>query len=124
MAMSLYAVAGIAGVPWFAEGSSGFAMASFGYILGFIAAAGIVGRVAEHGATLTVWRTAGLMVLGNLVIYAVGVTWLKYAIDATWTTALQLGVAPFLIGDVVKIAFAAGLLPLTWAGLRKAGLLK
>ena len=124
MAMSLYAVAGVAGVPWFAEGSSGFAMASFGYILGFIAAAGIVGRVAEHGATLTVWRTAGLMVLGNLVIYAVGVTWLKYAIDATWATALQLGVAPFLIGDVVKIALAAGLLPLTWAGLRKAGLLK
>ena len=124
MAMSLYAVAGVAGVPWFAEGSSGFAMASFGYILGFIAAAGIVGRVAEHGATLTVWRTAGLMVLGNLVIYAVGVTWLKYAIDVTWATALQLGVAPFLIGDVVKIALAAGLLPLTWAGLRKAGLLK
>lgn len=124
MAMSLYAIAGVAGVPWFAEGSSGFAMASFGYILGFIAAAGIVGRVAERGATLTVWRTAGLMVLGNLVIYAVGVTWLKYAIDATWTTALQLGVAPFLIGDVVKIALAAGLLPLTWAGLRKAGLLK
>ena len=123
LAMSLYAVAGVAGVPWFAEGSSGFAMASFGYILGFIIAAGIVGRVAEHGATLTVWRTAGLMVLGNLVIYAVGVTWLKYAIDATWATALQLGVAPFLIGDVVKIALAAGLLPLTWTGLRKAGLL-
>ena len=38
LAMSLYAVAGIAGVPWFAEGSSGFAMASFGYILGFIVA--------------------------------------------------------------------------------------
>ena len=124
LAMSLYAVAGIAGVPWFAEGSSGFAMPSFGYILGFIVAAGIVGRIAERGATLTVWRTAGLMVLGNLVIYAVGVTWLKYAIDSTWATALQLGVAPFLIGDVVKIALAAGLLPLTWVGLRKAGLLK
>ena len=124
LAMSLYAVAGVVGVPWFAEGSSGFAMASCGYILGFIVAAGIVGRIAEHGATLTVWRTAGLMVLGNLVIYAVGVTWLKYAIDATWATALQLGVAPFLIGDVVKIALAAGLLPLTWAGLRKADLLR
>lgn len=124
LAMSLYAVAGMAGVPWFAEGSSGFAMASFGYILGFIIAAGIVGRIAERGATLTVWRTAALMVVGNLVIYAVGVTWLKFAIDATWATALQLGVAPFLVGDVVKIALAAGLLPLTWAGLRKAGLLR
>ena len=46
MAMSLYAVAGMVGVPWFAEGSSGFALASFGYILGFIVAAGIVGRIA------------------------------------------------------------------------------
>lgn len=124
MAMSLYAVAGIAGVPWFAEGSSGFAMPSFGYILGFIVAAAIVGRIAEHGATLTAWRTAGLMIIGNLVIYAVGVTWLKFAIDATWATAIQLGVAPFLIGDAIKIALAAGLLPLTWLGLRKAGLLR
>jgi biotin transport system substrate-specific component len=123
LAMSLYAIAGVAGLPWFAEGSSGFAMPSFGYILGFILAAGIVGRIAEQGATLTVWRTAGVMILGNLVIYAVGVTWLKFAIDATWVTALELGVVPFLIGDVVKIALAAGLLPLTWAGLRKAGLL-
>ena len=123
LSMTLYAVAGIAGVPWFAEGSSGFAMPSFGYILGFIAAAAIVGRIAEHGATRTVWRTAGLMVIGNLVIYAVGVTWLKFAIDVTWVKALELGAAPFLIGDAIKIALAAGLLPLAWAGLRKAGLL-
>ena len=123
LAMAVYAVAGVAGVPWFAEGSSGFAMPSFGYILGFVIAAGIVGRIAEHGATRTAWRTAGLMVVGNLVIYAVGVTWLKYAIDVTWAKALELGVAPFLVGDAIKIALAAGLLPLTWAGLRKAGLL-
>ena len=123
LSMSLYAVAGIVGVPWFAQGSSGFAMPSFGYILGFIVAAGIVGRIAEHGATRTVWRTAGLMVLGNLVIYAVGVTWLKFAIDVTWVKALELGAAPFVIGDAIKIALAAGLLPLAWAGLRKAGLL-
>jgi len=123
LAMTVYAAAGIAGVPWFAEGSSGLAMPSFGYIVGFIVAAGIVGRIAQGGATRTVWSTAGLMVLGNLVIYAVGVTWLKFAIDATWATALQLGVAPFLIGDVVKIALAAGLLPLTWAGLKRAKLL-
>ncbi|MEY2965220.1 MAG: biotin transporter BioY [Candidatus Nanopelagicales bacterium] len=124
MAMSLYAVAGMVGVPWFAEGSSGFALASFGYILGFIVAAGIVGRIAEHGATLSAWRTAGLMIIGNLAIYSIGVTWLKYAIDSTWVTALQLGVVPFLIGDALKIALAAGLLPLTWLGLRKAGLLR
>lgn len=95
---------------------------SFGYILGFILAAFIVGRIAEHGATRSVARTAGLMVVGNLVIYAVGVTWLKVAIDVDWTTAIALGLAPFLIGDAIKIAAAAGLLPLTWKGLRKARL--
>lgn len=124
LSMALYAIAGVAGVPWFAEGSSGLALPSFGYILGFIVAAGIVGRIAEHGATHTVWRTAGLMIVGNAVIYAVGVTWLKFAIDVPWPTAVQLGVVPFLPGDAVKIALAAGLLPLAWAGLRKAGLLE
>lgn len=123
LSMSLYAVAGLLGVPWFAQGTHGFALPSFGYILGFIAAAAIVGRIAEGGATRSVLRTAGLMIVGNLVIYAVGVTWLKFAIGATWLKALQLGVVPFLPGDAIKIALAAGLLPLTWAGLRKAGLL-
>ena len=95
---------------------------SFGYILGFIAAAFIVGRIAEGGATRTPARTAGLMIVGNLVIYAIGVTWLKFAIGADWATAVALGATPFLIGDAIKIAAAAGLLPLTWRGLRKAGL--
>ncbi len=107
------------GVPWFSGGTSGFSNASFGYILGFILAAFIVGRLAERGASTTALRSAGLMVVGNLAIYAVGVTWLKFAIDVNWATALSLGVVPFLIGDAVKIALAAGLLPLSWKGLEK-----
>lgn len=112
--MVVYAAAGSAGVPWFSAGSSGWGGASYGYILGFIVAAGVVGRLAERGATLTPLRTAGLMVVGNLVIYAVGVTYLKFAIDSSWSTALSLGVTPFLLGDALKIALAAGLFPATW----------
>lgn len=122
LAMLVYALVGMAGVPWFAQGSSGFTAPSFGYIVGFIIAALVVGRIAEHGATRTAVRSAGLMIVGNLVIYAVGVTWLKFAIGADWATAIALGATPFLIGDAIKIAAAAGLLPLTWRGLRKAGL--
>jgi biotin transport system substrate-specific component len=119
LSMLLYVVAGVAGVPWFAQGASGFALASFGYILGFILAAYIVGRLAERGATHSVLRTAGLMVVGNLAIYAVGVTWLKFAIDVTWVEALTLGVLPFLLGDAIKIAAAAGLLPGVWRLLQR-----
>ena len=112
--MVVYAAAGSAGVPWFSAGSSGWGGASYGYILGFIVAAGVVGRLAERGATLTPLRTAGLMVVGNLVIYAVGVTYLKFAIDASWASAVGLGMTPFLLGDALKIALAAGLFPATW----------
>ena len=112
--MVVYAAAGTAGVPWFSAGSSGWGGASYGYILGFIVAAGIVGRLAEQGATRTALRTAGLMVIGNVVIYAIGVTYLKFAIDVTWFTALSLGMVPFLLGDALKIALAAGLFPATW----------
>ena len=122
LAMLVYALVGMAGVPWFAQGSSGFTAPSFGYIVGFIIAALVVGRIAERGATRTAVRSARLMIVGNLVIYAVGVTWLKFAIGADWATAIALGATPFLIGDAIKIAAAAGLLPLTWRGLRKAGL--
>lgn len=124
-AMGLYAIAGVAGMPWFAEGSSGYAAPSFGYIVGFIVAAFLVGKLAEHGATRTFARSIGLMIVGNLMIYAVGATWLKVNLDLPWfgeASAWAYGVKDFLIGDVVKILLAAGLLPLAWKGLRKAGL--
>lgn len=117
LAMTVYALVGMAGAPIYSQGASGFGGATFGYILGFIAAAFIVGRLAENGASTTPFRAAGLMVIGNIAIYAVGVSWLKVSMDMTWSMAIALGVTPFLIGDLIKIALAAGLLPLSWKGL-------
>lgn len=122
LAMLLYAVLGVAGLPWFAEQSSGYAAPSFGYILGFIAAAFIVGRIAEGGATRTFWRSVGLMVLGNAIIYAIGATWLKYNLGVPWfgpDSAWAYGVRDFLVGDALKIVAAAGLLPLAWRLVRR-----
>jgi len=112
--MALYLLAGVAGVPWFTQQQSGWAFASFGYVVGFVLAAYLVGRLAERGADRTVLRTAGLMVLGNLAIYAVGVPGLMIIAGMDLGKALLLGVVPFLIGDALKIALAAGLLPATW----------
>ncbi len=125
LAMLVYAVAGVIGVPWFAEASSGFNSPSFGYIIGFIVAAFIVGRIAEHGATRSFTKSIGLMLLGSVIIYAIGATWLKFDLGIPWfgaDSAWAYGVKDFIVGDAIKLLAAAGLLPLAWKGLRKAGL--
>lgn len=111
--MGLYLAVGVAGVPWFSGQTAGMT-ASFGYVVGFLLAAILVGHLAERGADRHVLKTAGVMIAGNLAIYAVGVPWLMIMADVSLAKALALGVLPFLIGDVIKIAAAAGLLPATW----------
>lgn len=126
-AMALYALLGSIGLPWFARGESGWGGPAFGYIIGFIVAAFVIGRLAEHGATRNFFRAAGLMILGNIIIYAIGATWLKFDLGIPWfgeASAWAYGVKDFLIGDLIKIVAAAGLLPLTWQLLRKSGLTK
>jgi len=113
-AMLLYLVAGVVGVPWFADHESGMALASFGYIIGFAVAAPVVGALASRGADRTVSGTVAIMVVGNLIIYAFGVPWLMAYAKLPLTVALEFGLWPFVVGDALKIALAAGLLPLTW----------
>jgi biotin transport system substrate-specific component len=118
-AMGLYAGLGVAGMPWFAGASAGFQFASFGYILGFVAAAWIVGRLAERGLTHTPWATAAIMIIGSVTIYAFGAAWLATVFGMGWETALAKGVMPFLLGDTVKLLLAAGLLPTTWLAVKR-----
>ncbi|MEY9878106.1 biotin transport system substrate-specific component [Streptacidiphilus sp. MAP12-33] len=111
--MALYLLAGLAGVPWLAGGASGMSV-SIGYAVGFVVAGALVGALARRGADRSPLRTAAAMVLGNLVIYAVGVPWLAVAAHLNPAQAASAGLYPFLIGDALKIAFAMGLLPGAW----------
>ena len=121
MSMLLYLIAGMAGVPWFSEQRSGFDFPSFGYIIGFVVAAIVVGALARRGADRSVIGSVGMMVLGNVVIYALGVAWLATSLGVGLGRALELGALPFLIGDGLKIALAAGLLPGAWRLLGTEG---
>jgi biotin transport system substrate-specific component len=114
LSLALYAVAGVAGVPWFAEGASGATAVSFGYVLGMILASTVVGALARRGADRGVWRMAGTMLVGEAIIYAVGVPYLAYAADISASAAIAAGLTPFLIGDALKAALAMGLLPAAW----------
>jgi len=57
----------------------------------------------------------GLMVVGNVLMYAFGVPYLAFALDMSASDAIAAGMTPFLAGDAVKLVVAALLLPGTWA---------
>jgi len=112
--MALYAVAGVAGVPWFAGHSSGYASASFGYIAGFFFAAVACGYLAERGADRSVLKSVPAMLVGEVLIYAFGCAWLALDLHLGAAATLRDGFTPFVIGDAIKAAIAAGLLPVAW----------
>jgi biotin transport system substrate-specific component len=114
--MSFYALAGMAGVPWFADHANGYhaVSSSFGYIIGFVLCAGFCGFFAERGVDRSVLKSVPAMIIGEVVLYAVGVTWLAVDLHLSARTALSLGFTPFLIGDSMKIVLASVLLPGAW----------
>ncbi|MFE9607298.1 biotin transporter BioY [Streptomyces sp. NPDC006012] len=114
LSLALYAIAGMAGVPWFAGGGAGTAAPSLGYVFGMLLAASVVGALARRGADRSVLRTAGTMILGEAIIYAIGVPYLALATGMSATAAIAAGLTPFLIGDALKAALAMGLLPTAW----------
>ena len=127
LSTALYLAAALAGLPVLAPtadgshltGSSVLGMPTLGYVIGFIAASALVGRLAELGSTRTPLRTAATMAAGNLVIYSVGVPVLALVTGAGLGSAIEWGLAPFLLGDLLKIVLAAGLFPAAWAIVRK-----
>jgi biotin transport system substrate-specific component len=123
-AMALYAIAGVAGVPWFAGGTAGYAGASFGYIVGFFFAAAACGYLAGRGADRSVTKSLPAMLIGEVIIYTFGLSWLALDLHLGATATLKDGFTPFLAGDAIKAAIAAGLLPAAWklAGRREHNL--
>ncbi|HET6359450.1 biotin transporter BioY [Streptomyces sp.] len=121
LSLALYTVAGMAGMPWFAQATSGYGMPSFGYILGMMLAATVVGALARRGSDRSVLRTAGAMAVGSLIIYAVGVPYLALAAGMTLSQAVAAGLTPFLIGDALKAALAMGALPAAWKLVGRRG---
>ena len=112
--LALYLVAGMAGVPWYADGASGLAIPSLGYVIGFVLAAGIVGALAARGWDRSPLLPIATMVVGNLAIYAIGLPYLAWSLGIDLAAAYDIGMKNYLLGDAFKILLAAGCLPLAW----------
>ncbi|MEE1749679.1 biotin transporter BioY [Streptomyces sp. NPDC059118] len=121
LSLAVYALVGMAGLPWFSEGASGMGFPSFGYVLGMLLAASVVGGLARRGGDRSMLRTAGTMVLGSAIIYAVGVPYLALATGMSASAAIAAGLVPFLLGDALKAALAMGALPAAWKLIGRRG---
>jgi len=132
LTIALYLAQIAVGLPFAAEGRSGWEIltlvtATGGYLWGMLVAGLLTGWLANRGWDRSFGSALGLMLLGNIVIFGFGVPWLAASLDipvissaacdlATGADcdALEFGLYPFLIGDLLKLLLAAGLLPAAW----------
>jgi biotin transport system substrate-specific component len=117
LSMLLYVLVGAAGLPVFAEASGGanhLIGATGGYLVGFVVAAAIVGRLAQLGWDRRLITAAALMVIGTLVVYAIGVPVLAIVTGRPLAESVGLGALVFVPWDLAKVAAAALFLPLAW----------
>ena len=114
----LYLILGAVGLPVFAMGAHGTSVlfgVSGGYLIGFVLATALVGRLAELGWDRTLVGAIGAMLLGSLLIYAIGVPWLAVtAFGGDLALAFDQGMRTFLLWDAVKLALAAVAFPAAW----------
>ena len=118
--IAAYLLQGVIGLPVFAGGAFGIATLlgpTGGYLGGFLIAAIVVGVLAERGMGRGIMNTIIAMMIGNVVIYVAGASWLASFVGPE--KALAAGVLPFLYGDVLKLAVAAGLMPVAWRLIKK-----
>jgi biotin transport system substrate-specific component len=131
--LALYALAGAAGLPVFANFQAGMFLptgeiiATGGYIIGFIVAAGLVGYLVEKGWGANVFKLCAAMLIGAAVVYVPGLIWLvgwlgvMKGMDVTSaiTVALTTGMLPFILGDIIKAVLAALAFPAAFSLLRR-----
>ena len=121
-AVIAYLIEGAIGLPFFAGGGAGlvrFLGPTAGYLVAFPAAAFITGAFAEHGWDKRYATAVAAMAIGSVVIFLGGWAWFAVLTNTPPVAAFKIAVAPFLLGDVIKIVLGAAVLPTGWALLKK-----
>ena len=116
-AAGIYVLLGVFGLPFFALNRTGIEViwgASGGYLIGFVVAAAIVGRLAELGWDRKIAGAIGAMLIANAAIYVIAVPWLAVTAGYGPEEAFQKGFLTFVVGDAIKLALAAAAFPAAW----------
>ena len=103
--------------PVYAGGDHGISVllgSNGGYIVGFVLAGYATGLIAERGGDRRVLSAFAAFAVGQLLIFGVGVPWLKAYTSMSWATAIHEGFTIFILGGVIKAALAGLLMPSAW----------
>lgn len=124
ISLIVYFSMGAVGLPVFQAATSLSFGPTFGYLVGFIAAAAVVGYLSQRGWHKSVSGVLGSFAIANSVIYLFGLPWLAFVLGSLGAandlaSVAAAGLAPFILGDVIKMTVAAALLPLAWKFLGK-----
>lgn len=124
LGQGLYLLLGAVGLPVFTEWSGGLDVLrgpTAGYLVGFVLAAAVVGLASRRGLDRSPLGVLATFVVGNALIYVLGVGWLYASVEGITTlgAAVAAGLTPFLLGDLIKALLAAGLLPAAWRLARR-----
>jgi biotin transport system substrate-specific component len=117
----LYVLAGLA-LPVYAGGTHGWAVLSGptgGYLVGFVIAGYMIGRLAEYRRDRRLLTAFPAYVLGQLIIFGIGVPWLKVSAGLPWSISVHEGFTIFIIGGLIKAAAAGVLTPVAWRAVRR-----
>ena len=112
-----YLIIGFLGAPVFASGAHGLSRitgATGGYLVGMLIASFITGYLAGRKWDQKIRTVIPTMLIGEVVIFAAGTIWLHHSIHADWATTFKLGLRPFVLGEVIKIAIASTAMPTLW----------
>ena len=122
MAMIVYLLEGASGLPFFYGGHGGITHllgSTGGYLVAFPAAAFVTGAFAENGWDKRFLTAVAAMAAGSAIIIVAGWAWFSFVTHTAPGAAFKLTIAPFLVGDVIKIALAAAVLPTGWHLLKR-----
>ena len=113
-----YLLAGIAGAPVFAPAATvGLARltgATGGYLIGMLVATLVLGALADRKADQKFKTSFPVLILGSVIVFAFGLTWLHASLNLTWAQTISAGLTPFIFGEFIKITITATSLPLVW----------
>jgi biotin transport system substrate-specific component len=120
--IAFYLLMGMAGAPIFSSGSSGIERvvgATGGYLVGMLISSLVLGALAGRRWDQKIKTVIPTMLIGNSIIFAVGLIWLHQYTGESWRWTFEKGLTPFLLGEILKIAIASTALPAVWKFVSK-----